>query len=153
MEWQKSKKENFSWLFVELSLPNKSTTNDVSSLPLICSLSICRATNSRRTKIETLRFEWAETKIQMQINGELESKQRGPTCKSARASKTPSSLFFGLVFVWGLKIWSLEVWWRALKTFKASPFWFPLHFLLPILWAFMTLYSFWYCSLYLIMSS
>ena len=72
---QGTKEQNgkFSWMFVELSLPNKGTANDVSSLPLIYSLSIRRATNRRRTKTETLRFEWAEAKIQMQINGELES--------------------------------------------------------------------------------
>ena len=69
-----------------------------------CSLNIRRATNRRRTKTETLRFEWAETKIQMQINGELESKQREPTSWSSRATKTHSSWFFGLDYAWGLKI-------------------------------------------------
>ena len=124
-----------------------------SSLPLIRLLSLRCATNGQRTKTKTLRFECAESEKLKGIKGQLATEERGPTSWSARATKTPSSWFFGLDYAWGLKIWSLGVWWRALKTFKASPFWFPLHFLLPILWALMTLYSFWYCSSYLIMSS
>ena len=124
-----------------------------SSLPLIRLLSLRCATNGQRTKAKTLRFECAESEKLKGIKGQLATEIRGPNSWSSRATKTHSSWSFGLDYAWGLKIWSLGVWWGALNTFKASPFWFPLHFLLPILWALMTLYSFWYCSSYLIMSS
>ena len=124
-----------------------------SSLPLIRLLSLRCATNGQRTKTKTLRFEWAGSEHSEANKRQLARKKWGPTFWSSRATKTHSSWFFGLDYAWGLKIWSLGVWLKALKTFKTSPFWFPLHFLLPILWALMTLYSFWYCSSYLIMSS
>ena len=91
-------------LFVEHSLPNKGTTNDISSLPLFRSLSLRCATNRQRTKTKTLRFECAESEKLKGIKGQLATEERGPTSWSARATKTPSSWFFGLDYAWGLKI-------------------------------------------------
>ena len=91
-------------LFVELSLPNKGTTNDVSSLLLIRSLSIRCATNRQRTKTKTLRFEWVGSKNSEGNKRQLERKQGGPTSRSSRATKTHSSWFFSLDYAWSLKI-------------------------------------------------